>query len=264
MACAKKKNKKGARNTSSQRKKRVQSLHMPEVQTLHPPEHVIRRFVLNQPSSRYGVKPGWYRDTVSFEEYEAIRAHFVLWTRGRVYFENLDDLLPRCKSPDGIGPSPDVVDPVNPRCGDWDERGLFVPQCRLAFWHTEDGERRSPVCRETWNLLGVASADGLPFWISLKGAALKPTRQFLSMCYARIRMQGVQLFQCAITLTSTLVENQYGQFHLPQFRQPEWVGPDDHQYTALAEMAAILADDRVERTFEYESQLALGPGPTAA
>lgn len=253
-----------ARRSSPRRRAKVQSLHLPEVQTLHQPEQVIRRLVLNQPSSRYGIKPGWYRDTVSGEEHESVRAHFVLWTRGRVYFENGGDSLPRCKSADGAGPSPDVVEPVSPQCGEWDEHGLFVPRCRLAVWHTGDGERRSPVCKDSWNLLGIVQEDGLPFWIGIKGASLKPTRQFLTMCHARIRMQRVHLFQCAISLASTLVENQHGQFYIVQFRRPEWIGPEDLQYAPLADMAATLAAERIERTFEHESQLAADPGPATA
>lgn len=254
----------GRRSPSPRRREKVQTLHLPRVQTLHPPEQVIRRVVLNQPSSRFGIKPGWYRDTISGEEHESVRAHFVLWTRGRVYFENGGDSLPRCKSADGAQPSADVVEPVNALCGEWDEHGLFQPRCPLAIWHTGDGERRSPVCKESWNLLGIAQGDGLPFWISLKGASLKPTRQFLTMCHARIRMQGVHLFQCAITLASALVENQFGQFYIVQFRQPEWISPDDLQYAPLADMAATMAEERVERTFDFESTLAADPGPATA
>ncbi len=252
------------RKPSPRRPAKVQTLHLPEVQTLHPPERVIRRVVLNQPSSRFGMKPGWFRDTISAEEHESLRAHIVLWTRGRVYFENGGDYLPRCQSADGARPSEDVVEPISPLCDEWDERGLFQPQCRLAVWHTGDGERRSPVCKESWSLLGIAQEDGLPFWISLKGASLKPTRQFLTMCHARIRMQGVHLFQCAITLASVMVENQYGQFYIVQFRQPEWISPDDHPYAALADMAATVSQEQIERTFEHESKLATDPGPATA
>ena len=262
MAVSKREHKTGTRRSSS-RKKKVQTLQLPEVQTLHSSERVIRRIVLNQPSSRYGNKPGWFRDTVSCEEHESVRVHFVLWTRGRVYFENFEEPLPRCKSTDGIKPSSDVVAPVKESCGKWDERGLFVPHCPLAMWHTGEGERRSPVCRENWNLLGIAGEDGLPFWISLKGTSLRPARQFLSMCHARIRMQGVQLFQCAITLTSTLVENKFGQFYVVQFRKPEWISADDRPYEALAQMASTLREENIERTFDHESQIAAASGPAA-
>ncbi len=210
------------------------------------------------------MKPGWFRDTVSSEEHESVRAHFVLWTRGRVYFESGSDSFPRCTSADGAQPSPDVTEPISPQCGEWDERGLYAPRCPLAVWHTDDGQRRSPVCKENWSLLGIAQEDGLPFWISVKGASLRPTRQFLTMCHARIRLQGAHLFYCAITLASSLVENQHGQFYVAQFRQPEWIGPDDTPYATLAEMAATLANERIERTFEYESTLVAEAGPATA
>ncbi len=141
MSTTKRTSKTEARRTSPRRRKKVQTLHLPEVQTLHPPEQVIRRLVLNQPSSRYGIKPGWYRDTISGEERESVRVHFVLWTRGRVHFENGSDTLPRCKSADGAQPSADVAEPISKLCGEWDERGLFLPRCPLAAWHTGDGER---------------------------------------------------------------------------------------------------------------------------
>ena len=64
--------------------------------------------------------------------------------------------------------------------------------------------------------------------------------------------------QCATTLASTLVENRFGQFYLVQFREPEWIGPDDPQYAPVAEMAVILAEERIERTFDYESALITG------
>lgn len=248
------------RSNKSGETKEVQSLHTAEVQTLHSSEQIVRRFVLNQPSSRYGMKPGWFRDTVSCEEFESLRVHFVLWTRGRVYFEGLADSMPRCKSMDGLRPAPEVVEPISEECGAWDERGLFVPKCPLAMWNTGEKERRAPVCKESWNLLGIAQDDGLPFWLSAKGSGLRPTRQFLSMCYARIRMQGAKLFQCAITLTSTLVENQFGQFYVLQFRQPEWLTPDDRKYAQLEDVATVLSEERIERTYEHElQQLADGP-----
>ena len=264
MSTTKRSKKTPTRRSSAPKREKVQTLHLPEVQTLHPPEQVIRRLVLNQPSSRFGMKPGWFRDTVSSEEHESVRVHFVLWTRSRVYFENGGDALPRCKSAEGTRPSPDVVEPIHTVCGEWNEHGLFVPRCPLARWQTGEGDRRSPPCKEGWNLLGIAQQDGLPFWIGLKGSSLKPTRQFLTMCHARIRMQGVHLFQCAITLTSSLVENQYGQFYVVQFRAPEWITPDDAQYAPLADMAAMLAEERIERTFAYESQLTADPGPKPA
>lgn len=136
------------------------------------------------------------RRLVSADEHDSIRAHFMLWSRGRVYFENFGDSLPRCKSANGLTPDAEIGDPIRAECGEWDERGIFVPKCPLAMWNTADGERRSPVCKENWNLLGVASDDGMPFWISLKGTSLRPARQFLSMCYARIQMQQADLFQC--------------------------------------------------------------------
>ena len=57
---------------------------------------------------------------------------------------------------------------------------------------------------------------------------------------------------------------RYGQFYIVQFRRPEWIGPEDPQHTPVAEMAATLAEERSERTFDHESQLASGSGPATA
>jgi hypothetical protein len=181
-----------------------------------------------------------------------------------VYFESGSDSFPRCTSADGAQPSPNVAEPISPQCGAWDERGLYVPQCSLAAWNVDDGQRRSPVCKDNWSLLGIMQEDGLPFWISVKGASLRPARQFLTLCHARIRLQGAHLFHCAITLASSLVENQHGQFYVMQFRQPEWIGPDDRSYAPLAEMAGALVNERIERTFEHEATLVAEAGPATA
>ena len=113
----------------------------PRSERLRDSDLIVRRFAINQPNSRLGLRPGWFRNTFSGQEYEQLRANVLLWRRGRVYFEDAEDTLPVCKSNDGLRPLPLVERPKHDVCGHWNGNGRFVPECPLAAWRFHDGRR---------------------------------------------------------------------------------------------------------------------------
>ena len=213
---------------------------------------IIRRLAVNQPHCRLGVRPGWFRDTLSGQEYERLLASFLAWRRGRVLFQDSQDLMPTCKSSDGLKPSPLVKDPKSGVCGHWNHDGWFVPECPLAAWRFHDGRQCAPVCQETWGLLGVLEEDGQPFWISLKGGSLRPARRFLSMCHEVMRSGKHDLLDCAITLSTSLVEGRSFQYYTVQFSDPLWIAKADPRRRRLGRMLGRLGRAEIQDTYDAE------------
>ncbi len=234
----------------------------PRSDRLRDGDLVIRRFVINQPNSRCGLRPGWFRNTFSGQEYEQLRANVLLWRRGRVYFEDGEDVLPVCKSHDGLNPSPLIERPRHDTCGHWNGNGWFVPECPLAAWRFFDGRRCAPLCQETWSLLGVLEEDGMPFWISLKGGSLRPAQQFLSMCHEVMRAGKHELLDCGITLSSRLVQGRSFEYYVVRLSDPHWVARSDPRHRRLKRLLSRFGPAEIQKTFDAEQSTA--PPPAVA
>jgi len=223
---------------------------------------IVRRLVVNQPQSRLALRPGWFRDTLSCQEHEHLRAHFLLWRRGRVFFEDSEDMMPTCKSADGLKPSPLIEGPKADACGHWNGNGWFVPECPLAAWRFYNGRQCPPLCQETWSLLGVLEEDGLPFWLSLKGGSLRPARRFLSMCHEVLRTGKHDLLDCGITLSTKLVEGRSFQYYVVQLSDPLWLAKRDSTHRKLRRMLNRFGRAEIQDT--YDAEQAEAPAPALA
>ncbi len=229
---------------------------------LRKSELMIRRFVLNQPNSRLGLNPGWFRNTFSGAEYEQLRVNMLLWRRGRVYFEDREDTMPVCKSRDGLHPASGIETPKNDSCGHWNGSGWFVPECPLATWRFYDGRRCAPPCQETWSFLGVLEDDGLPFWLSLKGGSLRAARQFLSMCYEVTRDGKHDLLSCSITLSSQLIQGRSFEYYVVRMSDPHWLAKSDPKHRKLRRRLRRFRVADIQDTFDAEQ--ASHPPPAMA
>lgn len=233
----------------STQKRRVKR---PRNARLRQSELLIRRFVVNQPTSRMGIQPGRFRNTLTGEEHEQFRANILLWRRGRVYFGDSDATLPACKSNDGLTPSPVVDEPKSESCGHVDDEGRFVPQCPLAAWRYRDGRRCAPPCRETWNFLGILQQDDLPFWMSLKGSSLRSARRLLSMCYEITRQGKHDLLDCCITISVRLVQGRSFQYYVVQFSDPQWLAKSSKRHRQLKRKLRKFSPATIQATFDAE------------
>jgi hypothetical protein len=227
---------------------------------LHESDLVIRRFMLNQPNSRLGLQPGYFRNTFSGQEYQSLRANVLLWHRGRVYFEDGQDVVPACKSNDGRQPMNLVERPKAETCGYWNSDGWFVAECPLATWRFYNGRRCSPLCQETWSFLGILEADGFPFWISLKGQSLRSARQFLSMCQEVIKGGQNDLFDCGITLSCQLIQGRSFAYYVARFSDPQWIPKNSAQHRKLKGHLRRYGLADIQNTFDAEQ----ATEPTAA
>lgn len=219
---------------------------------LHEGDMIIRRLMLNQPNSRLGLQPGSFRNTFSGQEYESLRANVLLWRRGRVYFQDSEDILPVCKSNDGLKPSPLLETPKAERCGHWNGNGWFVSECQLAAWRFFDGRRCPPLCQETWSFLGVLEDDELPFWISIKGGSLRSARQFLSMCHEVMRAGKNDLLDCSITLSSQLIKGRSFDYYVVRFNDPHWLSKSDPKHRKLKRVLRRCGQADIQSTFDAE------------
>ena len=232
----------------------------PPCDRLHESDLVIRRFMLNQRNSRLGIQPGFFRNTFSGQEYESLRANVLLWRRGRVYFEDVQDVLPACKSNDGLQPMDIVERPKAATCGHWNDKGWFVPECPLAAWRFYDGRRCAPICQETWSFLGVLEQDDFPFWISLKGHSLRSARQFLSMCNEVMNSSNHELLDCSITLSSQLIKGRSFEYYVVRFSDPQWVARSSARHRKLKCLLRRYGPADIQHTFDAEQ----ATEPTAA
>lgn len=230
----------------------LKAKNRPRSERLRHSDLVIRRFVFNQPNGGLGLHPGWFRNTFSGQEYEQLRAHILLWRRGRVCFDDSEDAMPACKSNDGRKPSPVIESPKSDACGHWNCNGWFVPECPLAAWRFHNGRRCPPPCQETWSLLGVLEDDGMPFWISLKGTSLRPTRQFLSMCHEVTRGGRHELLDCGITLSSQLAQGRSFNYYVVRFSDPRWLARSDAEHRKLKRMLNRFGRADIQSTFNAE------------
>ena len=224
----------------------------PRSDRLHESDLVIRRFMLNQPNSRMGVQPGAFRNTFSDQEYETLRTNILMWKRGRVYFEDSEDVLPVCKSDNGLRPSALIESAKAERCGHWNGNGWFVPECQLAAWRFYDGRRCPPLCQETWSFLGVLEDDGLPFWISIKGGSLRSARQVLSMCHEVMRAGKNDLLDCSITLSSQLIKGRSFDYYVIRFSDPNWLTKSDPKHRKLKRVLRRYGQEDIQSTFDAE------------
>jgi hypothetical protein len=211
---------------------------------------------------RLALHPGWFRDTLSGVEYEQLHAHFLLWRRGRVFFEDSHDALPTCKSGDGLKPSPLIGEPKSQTCGHWNESGWFVPECPLAAWRFYNGRQCAPICQETWGLLGVLEEDGRPFWLSLKGTSLRPARRFLSMCHEVTRSGGGDLLDCGIALSTKRIEGKSFEYYVVQFSDPHWLAKSDPKHRKLKRLLNCFGRADIQDT--YDAEQADAPAPALA
>ncbi len=219
---------------------------------LHESDLVIRRFMFNQPNSRQGIQPGFFRNTFSGQEYEILRANVLLWRRGRVYFEDAEDLLPACKSNDGLRPMDIIIQPKAETCGHWNGNGWFVPECPLAAWRFYDGRRCAPLCQETWSFLGILEEDDFPFWISLKGHSLRSARQFLSMCHEVMNSGKNDLLDCSITLFSQLIKGRSFEYYVVRFSDPQWIKKTSVRHRKLKCLLRRYGLADIQHTFDAE------------
>jgi len=215
-------------------------------------ERVVRRFILNQPSASLGMHPGWFRNTFSGQEHEQLRANILLWRRGRVLFEDSDDMMPVCKSSDGLKPSPLIEAPKSGACGQWNGNDWFTAECPMAAWRFYNGRRCAPLCQETWSFLGVLEDDGNPFWISLKGTSLRSARKFLSMCYEVTKAGKQDLLDCCITLSAELAHGRTFDYCVVSFSQPKWIARKDAKHRKLKRMLLRFGQADIQATFDAE------------
>lgn len=201
---------------------------------------IIPRIKIVQPTSQNGT-PGKFISNLTGEEYDELKVVFLKATKGRVYWESLDlEADPICRSSDGYSPDPNLEEPVDSICGKR-EGNRFVPVCPKALW-TED----PPECKGTYNLLAIDQSSGMPFWISLHGLQISPTKRFISGMILKKR----NLFDARVTLRLTEVKAPKGKCFVISFEDIEELSDKEKEsYRKLYE-ELNMAD--IEVTFEAE------------
>lgn len=179
---------------------------------------VIPRMSLVQPTSDSDEK-GKFLINLTEEAKSLVHMVLLKLTKGRVYFDkkDLNAEHPICGSGDRKVPAPFFTNeeperqPMNAVC----------EGCVSAEWG-DKGE--PPPCAESYTLLGMDTAEHMPFFIAYKGMAIKAVKMLLTMVQLKLetpKHRKLQSMACdfSFEMTSQKKENKKGKFYIPVFKK---------------------------------------------
>lgn len=116
--------------------------------------------------------------------------------------------------------------------------------CPFGAWD-EDGKTKPP-CGMTYNLLCIGLDDSIPFWLTLHGVSIKPTKGFISS--VMLRRKPFFMFQTEISLEKRLEPQKH---YRARFTMPK---PVDEVLLneIIIPTVESLKDASVQTTFEAE------------
>lgn len=234
---------------------------------------VIPRYRVIQPTSKAGTE-GNFLCNLTGEEVETLNVVIVKADKGRSFWSQQDrsknspevnaymqdliaetgknsewlasgdggDLL--CRSYDFWSPDPRHPLPPSKVCAVMGPGNRPKQICPFGAWD-EDGKTKPP-CGMSYNLLCIGMDDAVPFWLTLHGVSIKPTKGFISS--VMLRRKPFFMFQTEISLEKRLEPQKH---YRAKFTMPK---PVDE--TLLNEIiiptVESLKDASVQATFEAE------------
>lgn len=171
----------------------------------------IPRIGIVQPTSKVAGTHGYFREVLSGLEHESLAIRILKFSKGRVMFSDDMGEPPLCRSNDNVRPDVRVENPPADLCA-------RCPNSRFS----SDGT--PPACNKTFNLLALDD-DGMPFWISFKSSALKPTKELLSTLNLHLRKKKLNLRDAMVTITTKRMEGK-GVYYVPVFSSQIIYKPD--------------------------------------
>lgn len=214
------------------------------VDSLTTADVVMPRYKLIQNTSRKGTPGMWVSTTALEEELEALNIVILDISSYRVMFpEQGQGDRPLCRSNDGYSKS-DVNGVGDGSC----------ESCRYSVWSKDPNTGRNikPRCASGYTLLGVILLpDGsqTPGMVSLKGAAIKPLKQY----FTRMKTRNIPSFAYITTIKAEPKVNDLGRFFVPEFEFGETLSLEAVRDMALQARsfkqyisADIMADVEIE------------------
>jgi hypothetical protein len=193
---------------------------------------VIPRVKIVQAMSEEGTQ-GKFRINLTGDEFDSMNVVFLKFSKGRVYFPKDSDAdEPTCKSNDGALPASTIEAPIAAKC----------ETCPLSQW----SDKKPPQCSETYNFLGVTVEDLFPFWLSLKGMSISPTKRFLSSVKIASKAKGRKLWQAQTTIGVVKAPCEQKVYAI-NYSGIKWV--DDQ---TIADLREAYAHESIDRAFDAE------------
>lgn len=202
-------------------------------------DFVVPRLVVVQPTSNLDADKGVFFSKLLNLEIPELRCRVLRLAKGRIMFDT-DDLSnpPVCRSNDRIKPSPAVEDP----------QAEFCAKCPQREWRqNESGDNVQP-CQETYNLMVLQ--DGIPYWLSMKGSAISPTKAFITAIGLKCKtLKGnPRDFEVTVKLEERTKKGR--TYFVPSF------GSYEHSPSPEAdEMFVAFAKEDIERTYQKEQEM---------
>lgn len=182
------------------------------VDSLTSADVIMPVYKLIQNSSKKGTPGKWVSNIAPEDELEELNLIVLDMSSYRVLFpaQGQGD-RPLCRSNNGISKS-DVNGIGDGNCG----------TCRYAQWKKDQATGRDikPKCSEGRTLLGIVlHPDGtrLPGMVSFKGAALRPTKQYLTAMRTKSVSLGIPSFAYVTNIASNLKVSEKGRYFIPEF-----------------------------------------------
>jgi len=234
---------------------------------------VIPRYKVVQPTSKTGTE-GHFLCNLTGEEVETLNVVIVKADKGRALWSQQDrtknstevnaymqDLIAETGKNSEWLASGDGEDLLCRSYTFWepDSRHPFPPSkvcavmgpgnrpkqvCQFGAWD-EDGKTKPP-CGTLYNLLCIGIDDGVPFWTTLHGVSIKPTKGFISS--VMLRRKPFFMFQTEISLEKRLEPQKH---YRAKFTMPK---PVDEVLLneIIIPTVESLKDASVQTTFEAE------------
>ena len=180
---------------------------------------VIPRLKIIQTTAKEGT-PGKFGLNLTMEEFDTVDATLLKVTKGRVMFDKEDlTLPPLCGSQDRIVPADYFTD----------EADGTVPMsdvcdgCVQAQW---DGNTPPP-CSETYTMLMLDVNTFIPFFLQLKGTAIRPSKSLITAIFLQSntpKLKKAGAMSCDFTTHMALQKksNKQGTFYVPVFSKVKY------------------------------------------
>lgn len=187
----------------------------------------------------------WWNEKTASDAVKSYRNELITATgktSGWLISGDRDELL--CRSYDFMAPDPNHPHPPSSICAKRIGTRLHQ-ECPFGAWDETDDK---PPCSANYNMLCIRLDDGLPFWLTVHGASIKPTKGYISSII--LKRAPLFIFQTTISLE----KRDQPQKHYRVKFAPAVKISEETARELVVPLVQSLKDVDIRRTFEAEQE----------